>query len=119
MVRAIENCRSEGATVVCATHDPALIRTLGAREIRLGRHWNEVNCFLRQKRSGVGVGIGIVKSRVDRGLRPALRAAARLQHESGSTAFAMRKSARLQHEKWHSTAASRPEIFWALRRIFF
>ena len=43
MVRAIENCRSEGATVVCATHDPALIRTLGAREIRLGRHWNEVN----------------------------------------------------------------------------
>ena len=42
MVRAIENCRSEGATVVCATHDPALIRTLGAREIRLGRPWNEV-----------------------------------------------------------------------------
>lgn len=42
MVCAIENCRKEGATVVCATHDPALIHTLGAREIQLGRHWNEV-----------------------------------------------------------------------------
>lgn len=42
MVCAIENCRKEGATVVCATHDPALIHTLCAREIQLGRHWNEV-----------------------------------------------------------------------------
>ena len=41
VVSAIEACRSKGVTVICATHDPALIRTLGARELQLGKHWSE------------------------------------------------------------------------------
>lgn len=41
VVSAIETCRHEGVTVICATHDPALIRTLAARELQLGRHWSE------------------------------------------------------------------------------
>uniref|UniRef100_B8J1R5 ABC transporter related n=1 Tax=Desulfovibrio desulfuricans (strain ATCC 27774 / DSM 6949 / MB) TaxID=525146 RepID=B8J1R5_DESDA len=41
VVSAIEACRNKGVTVICATHDPALIRTLAARELQLGRHWNE------------------------------------------------------------------------------
>ena len=32
---------SQGATVVCATHDPALARATGARTIHLGRAWDE------------------------------------------------------------------------------
>ncbi|MBB5143678.1 ABC transporter ATP-binding protein [Desulfovibrio intestinalis] len=41
MVQAVSVCRREGATVVCSTHDPALIHTLGAREVQLGRRWDE------------------------------------------------------------------------------
>ena len=41
VVSAIEACRNKGVTVICATHDPALIRMLGARELQLGRHWSE------------------------------------------------------------------------------
>lgn len=41
MVQAVSTCRREGATVVCSTHDPALIHTLGAREVQLGRRWDE------------------------------------------------------------------------------
>ena len=42
MVQAVDACRSEGATVVFATHDPALLRTLGAREVQLGRYWDDI-----------------------------------------------------------------------------
>ncbi len=37
---AVKNCASGGITVVCATHDPALLRALDAREIRLGSSWD-------------------------------------------------------------------------------
>lgn len=43
VVSAIEACRNKGVTVICATHDPALIRMLGARELQLGRHWSEAD----------------------------------------------------------------------------
>lgn len=41
IVAALAACRDNGATVVCATHDRALIHTLGARELRLGKAWDE------------------------------------------------------------------------------
>ena len=37
---AIKSCTAEGMTVVCATHDPALVRALDARQIRLGKSWD-------------------------------------------------------------------------------
>lgn len=39
---AVTRCRRDGVTVVCSTHDPALIEALQAREIRLGRRWDEI-----------------------------------------------------------------------------
>ena len=39
---AVSRYRREGLTVVCSTHDPALINALQAREIRLGRRWDEI-----------------------------------------------------------------------------
>ena len=38
---AISAANRRGAAVICATHDPALIRALNARELRLGRAWDE------------------------------------------------------------------------------
>lgn len=38
---AVKNCAAEGTTVICATHDTALLRALGAREIKLGSSWDE------------------------------------------------------------------------------
>ena len=40
IARAIHHCAAEGMTTVCATHDPALLRALEAREIRLGTAWD-------------------------------------------------------------------------------
>lgn len=37
---AVKNCKAEGITVVCATHDPALLRAIDAREIGLGKAWD-------------------------------------------------------------------------------
>ena len=37
---AIQTCKANGITVVCATHDPALLRAIDAREIRLGTAWD-------------------------------------------------------------------------------
>ena len=37
---AVRNSTAEGMTVVCATHDPALLRAIDAREIRLGTAWD-------------------------------------------------------------------------------
>ena len=37
---AVRNSTAEGMTVVCATHDPALLRALDAREIKLGAAWD-------------------------------------------------------------------------------
>ena len=37
---AVRNSTAEGMTVVCATHDPALLRSLDAREIKLGAAWD-------------------------------------------------------------------------------
>ena len=37
---AIQACKADGITVVCATHDPALLRAIEAREIRLGTAWD-------------------------------------------------------------------------------
>ena len=37
---AIQTCKTNGITVVCATHDPALLRAIDAREIRLGTAWD-------------------------------------------------------------------------------
>ena len=37
---AIQTCKADGITVVCATHDPALLRAIDAREIRLGTAWD-------------------------------------------------------------------------------
>lgn len=37
---AVRNSTAEGVTVVCATHDPALLRALDAREIKLGTAWD-------------------------------------------------------------------------------
>ena len=36
----VRNSTAEGVTVVCATHDPALLRALDAREIELGTAWD-------------------------------------------------------------------------------
>lgn len=38
---AVGNCEAEGTAVICATHDGALLRALSAREIRLGKSWDE------------------------------------------------------------------------------
>ena len=40
LAHALKNCTAEGMTVVCATHDPALVRALAARQIRLGKSWD-------------------------------------------------------------------------------
>ena len=40
LAQAVKNCRADGITVVCATHDPALLRAIDAREIRLGTAWD-------------------------------------------------------------------------------
>ena len=40
LAHAVQNCTAEGMTVVCATHDPALVRALAARQIRLGKSWD-------------------------------------------------------------------------------
>ena len=37
---AVRNSTAEGMTVVCATHDPALLRAIDAREIKLGAAWD-------------------------------------------------------------------------------
>ena len=37
---AIQACKADGITVVCATDDPALLRAIEAREIRLGTAWD-------------------------------------------------------------------------------
>ena len=37
---AVRNSTAEGMTVVCATHDPALLRAIDAREIKLGTSWD-------------------------------------------------------------------------------
>ena len=37
---AVRNSTAEGMTVVCATHDPALLRAIDAREIKLGTAWD-------------------------------------------------------------------------------
>ena len=37
---AIQTSKADGITVVCATHDPALLRAIEAREIRLGTAWD-------------------------------------------------------------------------------
>ena len=42
IAEAVTQCRRDGVTVVCSTHDPALIDALQAREIRLGRRWDEI-----------------------------------------------------------------------------
>lgn len=41
IAQAVKDRLADGVTVVCATHDPALLRALRAREIRLGRSWDE------------------------------------------------------------------------------
>lgn len=41
---AVRNSTAEGMTVVCATHDPALLRAIDAREIRLGASWDMDAC---------------------------------------------------------------------------
>lgn len=40
LAQAVKNCKADGITVVCATHDPALLRAIDAREIRLGTAWD-------------------------------------------------------------------------------
>ena len=37
---AVRNSTAEGMTVVCATHDPALLRAIDASEIKLGTAWD-------------------------------------------------------------------------------
>lgn len=41
LAQAVKDRLADGITVVCATHDPALLRALHAREIRLGKSWDE------------------------------------------------------------------------------
>ena len=43
MAAAVASCAAQGVTVVCATHDAALLRALEAREIRLGTAWDETD----------------------------------------------------------------------------
>lgn len=40
LAQAVKNSQADGITVVCATHDPALLRAIDAREIRLGSAWD-------------------------------------------------------------------------------
>ncbi len=42
IAEAVSAAGRRGTTVLCATHDPALIRALNAQELRLGRAWDEV-----------------------------------------------------------------------------
>ncbi len=44
LAQAVKNCNADGITVVCATHDPALLRAIDAREIRLGASWDMDAC---------------------------------------------------------------------------
>ena len=44
LAQAVKNCNADGITVVCATHDPALLRAFDAREIRLGASWDMDAC---------------------------------------------------------------------------
>lgn len=41
IVDAVLACGAQGTTVICATHDRALIAALDARELVLGRRWDE------------------------------------------------------------------------------
>lgn len=40
LAQAVKNCTADGITVVCSTHDPALLRAIDIREIRLGSSWD-------------------------------------------------------------------------------
>ena len=42
IAEAVSAAGRRGTTVLCATHDPALIRALNAQELHLGRAWDEV-----------------------------------------------------------------------------
>ena len=44
LAQAVKKCNAEGMTVVCATHDPALLRAIDAREIKLGTSWDMDAC---------------------------------------------------------------------------
>ncbi|WP_297228481.1 ABC transporter ATP-binding protein [uncultured Desulfovibrio sp.] len=41
IVEAVRSCVDRGTTVICATHDRALMTALAAREVALGRRWDE------------------------------------------------------------------------------
>ena len=41
IVEAVRACVGRGTTVICATHDRALMTALAAREVTLGRRWDE------------------------------------------------------------------------------
>lgn len=41
IVEAVQHCLRQGTTVICATHDRALVEALAARELSLGRDWHE------------------------------------------------------------------------------
>lgn len=41
IVEAVLACVRQGTTVICATHDRALMTALSAREVALGRRWDE------------------------------------------------------------------------------
>lgn len=41
IVEAVRACVGRGTTVICATHDRALMTALAAREVSLGRRWDE------------------------------------------------------------------------------
>ena len=41
IVDAVRACVGRGTTVICATHDRALMTALAAREVALGRRWDE------------------------------------------------------------------------------
>lgn len=43
IVEAVHACVGRGTTVICATHDRALMTALAAREVALGRRWDESN----------------------------------------------------------------------------
>ncbi len=44
LAQAVKKCNAECMTVVCATHDPALLRAIDAREIKLGTSWDMDAC---------------------------------------------------------------------------
>ena len=41
IAKAICNARDSGTTIICATHDTALIRSLNGRIFSLGKYWDE------------------------------------------------------------------------------